>query len=96
MSTYRIIDFKNHGNVYTAVFSHGTTEHRVEVTAILNTDGTVHVEFTKDAISNAIIDHKEFLDATPPSNAGSIIGSTFEINAERAHIGPEAGSAEEL
>ena len=84
--------------MYIAVFSHGSTEHQVTVTAVLNTDGTVHIEHTKDAISNAIIDFKEQLDSSAPSNSGSIIGSTFEVNAERSHPCARTGaeSAEEL
>lgn len=96
MSTYRIIDYVKTGNMYVAVFSHGSTEHQVNATAVLNTDGTVHIENTKDAISNAIIDFKENLDSSAPSNSGSIIGSTFEVNAERTHPTQEAESAEEL
>ena len=45
MSTYKIIDYVKAGNVI-AVFSHGSTEHQV-VTAVLNTDGTVHIEHLK-------------------------------------------------
>ncbi len=96
MSTYKIIDYVKTGNIYIAVFSHGSKEHQVSVTAVLNTDGTVHIEHTKDAISNAIIDFKEQLDSSAPSNSGSIIGSTFEVNAERSHPSQEAESAEEL
>ena len=96
MSTYRIIDYAKTGNMYVAVFSHGSAEHQVNVAAVLNTDGTVHIEHTKDAISNEIIRHKEFLDAATPSNAGSIIGSTFEVNAELSHPISNPQSAEEL
>lgn len=96
MSTYRIIDYVKAGNMYIAVFSHGSTEHKIDVPAVLNTDGTIHVEHTKDAISNAIIRHKELLDAATPSNAGSIIGSTFEVNTEISQPLPDPESAEEL
>ena len=96
MSTYRIIDYVKAGNIYIAVFSHGSTEHQIDVPAVLNTDGTVHIEHTKDAISNEIIKHKEFLDAATPSNAGSIIGSTFEVNAELSQPISNPQSAEEL
>ena len=96
MSTYRIIDYVKAGNIYIAVFSHGSTEHQIDVPAVLNTDGTVHIEHTKDAISNEIIKHKEFLDAATPSNAGSIIGSTFEVNAELSYPISNPQSAEEL
>lgn len=96
MSTYRIIDYVKAGNMYVAVYSHGSTEHHIEVPAVLNTDGTVHIEHTKNAISNAIIGHKEFLDATAPSNAGSIIGSTFNVNEERTEPLSNPDSAEEL
>ena len=82
--------------MYVAVFSHGSTEHQIDVPAVLNTDGTVHIEHTKDAISNAIIDRKEFLDATAPSNSGSIIGSTFDVNEERTEPLSNPDSAEEL
>ena len=96
MSTYRIIDYVKAGNMYIAVFSHGSTEHQIDVPAVLNADGTVHIEHTKDAISNAIIDRKEFLDATAPSNSGSIIGSTFEVNEEPSQPISDPESAEEL
>ena len=96
MSTYKIIDYVKAGNMYVAVFSYGSTEHRVNVSAVLNTDGTIHIENTKDAISNAIIDFKEDLDSSAPSNAGSIIGSTFEINAELSQFMGNPQSAEEL
>ena len=96
MSTYRIIDYVKAGNMYIAVFSHGSTEHKIDVPAVLNTDGTIHVEHTKDAISNAIIRHKELLDAATPSNAGSIIGSTFNVNEERTEHLSNPDSAEEL
>jgi len=96
MSTYRIIDYVKAGSMYVAVYSHASTEHHIEVPAVLNTDGTVHIEHTKDAISNAIIKNKEFLDAATPSNAGSIIGSTFEVNAELSHPVVNPQSAEEL
>lgn len=96
MSTYKIIDYVKTGNIYIVVFSHGSKEHQVSVTAVLNTDGTVHIEHTKDAISNAIIDFKEQLDSSAPSNSGSIIGSTFEINAERSQFMGNPESAEEL
>ena len=96
MSTYKIIDYVKTGNIYIAVFSHGSREHQVTVTAVLNTDGTVHIEHTKDAISNAIIDFKEQLDSSAPSNSGSIIGSTFEINAELSQFIGNPQSAEEL
>ncbi len=82
--------------MYVAVFSHGSTEHQIDVPAVLNTDGNVHIEHTKDAISNAIIKHKELLDAVTPGNAGSIIGSTFEVNEEPSQPLPDPESAEEL
>ena len=96
MSTYRIIDYVKAGNMYVAVFSHGSTEHQIDVPAVLNTDGNVHIEHTKDAISNAIIKHKELLYAVTPGNAGSIIGSTFEVNEEPSQPLPDPESAEEL
>lgn len=80
MSTYRIIDYVKTGNIYVAVFSHGSREHQVTVTAVLNTDGSVHIEHTKNSISRRIIEMKKEIDQAAPGNAGSIIGSTFEIN----------------
>ena len=96
MSTYKIIDYAKAGNMYVAVYSHGSREHRIDVPAVLNTDGTIHIEHTKDAISNAIIEHKKLLDADTPKNAGSMIGSTFEINAELSQFMGNPESAEEL
>lgn len=80
MSTYRIIDYVRRATSYVAVFSYRGAEHQVQVQATLNTDGTVHVEHTKNNISRSIIAAREDIDRQTPSNAGSLIGSTFDVN----------------
>ena len=58
MSTYKIIDYVRRVKTYVVVFSHGGTEHKLEVSVHLNTDGTIHIEHTKNKISRWIIDYK--------------------------------------
>ena len=78
MSTYRIIEYIKTGNIYVAVFSHGSREHQVTVTAVLNTDGSVHIEHTKNSISRRIIEMKKEIDQAAPGNAGSISGHSWQ------------------
>ena len=80
MSTYKIIDYIKTGNIYVAVFSYKSREYQINAPAVINTDNSVHVEHTKNVISRTILDKKAEIDRIAPSNAGSIIGSTFEIN----------------
>ena len=96
MSTYKNIDYVRRVKTYVVVFSHGGTEHKLEVPVHLNTDGTIHIEHTKNKISRWIIDYKAELEATIPENSGSIIGSTFEVNENPGTVIREAQEAEEL
>lgn len=96
MSTYKIIDYVRRAKTYVVVFSHGGTEHKIEVPVAENVDGTIHIEHTKNNISRFIIDYKAELATAIPENSGSIIGSTFDINENPGTVVRDAQEAEEL